>query len=86
MWGATLCSNPIANLKNHTEYNFKASKIEKILDKFAILIEKNKESFDNAIKKDAKSNSQKIEFNKITPLIPIAQQYFTILSFLIYPP
>ena len=48
--------DPIANLKNHTEYNFKASKIEKILDKFAILIEKNKESFDNAIKKDAKSN------------------------------
>ena len=35
----------------------------------AILIEKNKESFDNAIKKDAKSNSQKIEFNKIIQIV-----------------
>ena len=43
--------NPIANLKSHTEYNFKVAKIEKILEKFSILIEKNKNSFDNAIKK-----------------------------------
>lgn len=61
--------NPISNLKNHTEYNFKASKIEKILEKFSILIEKNKISFDNAIKKDSKSNNQKIEFDRIINIV-----------------
>lgn len=61
--------NPISNLKNHTEYNFKASKIEKILEKFSILIEKNKTSFDNAIKKDSKSNNQKIEFDRIINIV-----------------
>lgn len=73
--------DPIANLKNHTEYNFKASKIEKILDKFAILIEKNKESFDNAIKKDAKSNSQKIEFNKIIQIVNTYKKDMPILPY-----
>ena len=61
--------NTISNLKNHTEYNFKASKIEKILEKFSILIEKNKISFDNAIKKDSKSNNQKIEFDRIINIV-----------------
>ena len=61
--------NPISNLKNHTEYNFKASKVEKILEKFSILIEKNKISFDNAIKKDSKSNNQKIEFDRIINIV-----------------
>ena len=73
--------NPIANLKNHTEYNFKVAKIEKILEKFSILIEKNKASFDNAIKKDSKTNSQKIEFDKIINIINTYKKDMPMLPF-----
>ena len=73
--------NPIANLKSHTEYNFKVAKIEKILEKFSILIEKNKNSLDNAIKKDAKTNNQKIEFDRIINIVKNYKKDMPILPF-----
>lgn len=73
--------NPIANLKDHTEYNFKASKVEKILEKFSILVEKNKSSFDNAIRIDSKKNNQKIEFDRIIQFINEYKKDMPILPF-----
>lgn len=63
--------NPIENLKSHTEYNFKETIIKEILEKFYVLVEKNKLSFDSAISNDSSTNNQKIEFSKILKIIEI---------------
>ena len=61
--------NPIINLKSHTTYNYKPELINSILEKFSILVEKNKQRFEDAIIEDKLENAQKINFNEIMRII-----------------
>ncbi len=61
--------NPIKDLPKHTEYNFKSEIIMSVLEKFGMLVEKNRNGFEEAIKQDKRENAQKINFDEIMRII-----------------
>jgi hypothetical protein len=52
-------------LKHPSTYNFKASTVQKIIDKFCIFIEKSPENFEKAIEKDLEKNKIKTDLDKL---------------------
>lgn len=73
--------NPIINLPKHTEYNFKPETIMSILEKFRMLIEKNRNGFEEAIKQDRLENAQKINFDEIMRIIRSYKSDMPLLPF-----
>lgn len=66
-------------LKHPSTYNFKASTIEKIIDKFCIFIDKSPESFEKAIEKDLQKNRVKTDLERLKNIANTYKRDFPLL-------
>ena len=68
-----------SSLKHPSTYNFKASIVNEIINKFGIFIEKSPENFEKAIEKDLEKNKIKTDLENLKNIAKTYKQNFPLL-------